>query len=173
MTGRCKEKPVFSQHGFTLIEIMVVCVLVGIVSSLAISNLVVNDDNAARSEAIKFAEAIDLIREESTLSGKKMSIGFVGPSADAIGGAFGRGYRFYIYQQGWQEYDDNFFHHTLFPDGISASLLLPPGGGDSIVIDPVGMISNFTASFLGSRYRYDIKINDELNVVVTESLLGE
>ncbi|NKB76380.1 MAG: prepilin-type N-terminal cleavage/methylation domain-containing protein [Gammaproteobacteria bacterium] len=165
----CDKKTSLFEYGFTLVEIMVVCVLVGVISSLAISNLAMNNDNLARVEAQKFAKKIGYLREESMLSGKPMAVGFEGESRSLAVTV----YRFYAYIERWKEFDDGLLSRTVIPTDIRVSWSMPSNNNERIIVDPIGLISDFEVSFSGTNKRYDIEVNEELNVLVMEKPLDD
>ena len=155
------------EAGFTLIEVMVVCTLIAVVSGLAIPHWAINIDDIAQDQALEFASVIKLVREESALSGKLMKIGFThtGDGGDI------RGYDFYTYDGGWTKHADDLLHQTLFSEEIGVVSNVTNGDDDSIVIDPFGLGADFTILFLGEKNRYEVGVGDAFDIRVIKRAL--
>ena len=140
-----------------------VCVLIGAISSLAIANLFVDHDNIARSEARKLAKIIGELREESLLSGRQMAIELDHAKDDDR-----YGYHFLIYQGQWQAVEDGVFSAQSFADEINVSWQVEGKKSNIIVAEPIGLISDFKIVLAGNKQRYEVRVNDELKVIVEE-----
>lgn len=170
-------KRVSIERGFTFIEIIIVCVLIGVISSLAIANLVVTNDSVARAEAVKFVKYIDYLKEESLLSGKQMAIAIDG-SGRGFGNDSGKssarsGYRFYVYTKAWVEIEDPLLSPSIYPEKIEIIWSVSSGDSDRIIVDPMGMVSDFFVSFIGKNRRFDVALSEELEVIISKKSLDD
>ncbi|HEX5363677.1 MAG TPA: GspH/FimT family pseudopilin [Gallionella sp.] len=105
-----KEK----ESGFTLIEMLVVLMIMGLLIGL-VSVIAQPDDRAQlRVEAERLAQLMDLAATESQLGGKPVAW-----TADAAG------YRFWRFSEasGWSELSDATLHARLLPKGMTISNL--------------------------------------------------
>lgn len=57
------------QSGFTLIEIMVVVIIIGVISVAVVSSLNGNSDRAARLQANRFIAVVNEVRDEAIIAG--------------------------------------------------------------------------------------------------------
>jgi len=65
---RFRERPLWSR-GFTLVEIMVVVVIIGIALSIAVSNLFVSSEERVRQEAERTLSLVEKTRDQAVFSG--------------------------------------------------------------------------------------------------------
>jgi general secretion pathway protein H len=158
-------------RGFTLLEIMVVLVLIGIIFSFAVLSIGRNDqDEAVKRETRRLATMIDMANDEAVIRGEELAIHFTE-----------KGYDFLILRiEGWRELqDDRLLHSYKLPEGIRVRIEVegdPPGLGQEdkkaddtltpqVYILSSGEMTPFTAIFEAeySRVRYHL----------TASMLGK
>ena len=60
--------------GFTLIEVLVVTIILGIALSLAVANLIPNEREKVRIESERVSVLLEKIRDESAMSGKAIAV---------------------------------------------------------------------------------------------------
>jgi general secretion pathway protein H len=111
-------------RGFTLLEVMVVLVLIGIIFSFAVLSVSRNDqDEVMKRETRRLATLIDMANNEAVIRGQELAIHF---TEDA--------YAFLVLQiEGWQELpDDPLLKPHKLPAGFSVRIEVegdPPGLG--------------------------------------------
>lgn len=157
------SRPGWPQSGFTLVEIMVVVVLIAITATFAVVNLQRDVDQVAELEARRFAQLIEQAREESILSGRPYAVE-VDPDANS--------YRFLVHRSGWTPVeDDDVFRPRRFPSDLAVSFTTggAPDAQDLLVIEGLGEISAFELSLRGSSRRYTVRLDEDQQVVVTET----
>jgi general secretion pathway protein H len=100
-------------RGFTLIEILVVMVLIGIIISFAVLSIGSAGEREAEQEARRFAALVDLASEEAVLKSTEMGILF---QPD--------GYRFLAMgaDDAWQPLEDDVFRLRRLPPGMALTL---------------------------------------------------
>jgi general secretion pathway protein H len=109
-------------RGFTLLEVMVVLVLIGIIFSFAVLSVSRNDqDEVMKRETGRLATLIDMANNEAVLRGQEFAIHFTED-----------GYAFLVLQiDGWQELtDDPLLKPHKLPPGFSVRIEVegdPPG----------------------------------------------
>ncbi len=104
--------------GFTLLEVLVVVVIIGIIASMAaVSTRVLGGDHEMDQEAKRLVAILGQAREEAMLQGRD-----VGLRIDA------RGYDFLLYEARSERWDlavdDPLLRERTLPDGLEASLRL-------------------------------------------------
>ena len=104
--------------GFTLLEVLVVIVIIGIITSMAmVSTRVLGGDHEMDQEARRLVAVLTQAREDAMLEGRD-----VGLRIDA------RGYDFMHYDGRIEQWElvgeDPLLHERSLPDGLEASLLL-------------------------------------------------
>jgi len=70
--GRCKDADAAARgacRGFTLVEIMVVVVIIGIALSIAVSNMFVSNEERVRQEAERTLSLVEKTRDQAVFSG--------------------------------------------------------------------------------------------------------
>ncbi len=98
MIDRARVGPRSHSHGrgFTLIEVLVVVVIIGIVSSVVLISLtVIGDDREVEREARRIGSLIELAADEAELQGRDFGIEFIR-----------RGYRFVEYDPFFERWDE-------------------------------------------------------------------
>jgi general secretion pathway protein H len=107
------------EGGFTLLEVLIVVLIVGIVSGLAV--IAVRDDPGDRvaTEAQRLSALLTLASQESVLQSREMAV------------EIGReGYRFLaLGEDGWTEHDDPVFRTRTLPEDVT---LQPVIEGDDV-----------------------------------------
>jgi len=107
------------QQGFTLLELMVVLVLLGIISGVAILGVSANDPaRMVAYEANRLRQCLKLAGEEAAWKGRPLGL-MVNPD----------GYGFMEFDKGWQVAVDPPCKARFWPKGVSTQLLvegLPP-----------------------------------------------
>ncbi len=105
-----RATPLGRRNGFTLIEMMVVLIIVGVIASLAMVRLTTDDDAAqARREAERLSALLHLARDEAIVRARSMGLRLA-PD----------GYRFALYDGGrWRDLDDDgVFRARRLPDHL-------------------------------------------------------
>ena len=111
-----------SCRGFTLLEVMVVLVLIGIIFSFAVLSVSRNDqDELMKRETRRLATLIDLANDEAVIRGQEFAIHFTET-----------GYDFLVLQlEGWQDLqDDRLLKSYRLPKGVRVRIEVegdPPG----------------------------------------------
>jgi general secretion pathway protein H len=111
-------------RGFTLLEVMVVLVLIGIIFSFAVLSVSRNDEGEVmKRETRRLATLIDMANNEAVIRGQELAIHFTED-----------GYAFLVLQiEGWQELpDDPLLKPHKLPAGFSVRIEVegdPPGLG--------------------------------------------
>jgi len=160
-----------SCRGFTLLEVMVVLVLIGIIFSFAVLSVSRNDqDELMKRETRRLATLIDLANDEAVIRGQEFAIHFTET-----------GYDFLVLQlEGWQDpQDDRLLKSYRLPKGVRVRIEVegdPPGldrkdkkTGDTrtpqVYLLSSGEMTPFSVTFEaeGARVRYHL----------TASLLGK
>lgn len=115
--NRCRL-PSTASRGFTLIEVLVVVVIIGIVSSVVLISLdVIGDDRELQREARRLASLVELAADEAELQGRDFGIEFIR-----------QGYRFVEYDpffDTWTEViGDEVLRPRRLPDDFEFSLIV-------------------------------------------------
>ena len=113
--------------GFSLIEILVVVVIVGIVASIALLSVgLVGDDRELQTEARRFAALVEVAQDEAMLQGREFGLEIMATS-----------YRFVEYDaftNQWAELlGDDVFRLRELPEGTEFDLVLE---GQRVLLDP-------------------------------------
>jgi general secretion pathway protein H len=115
---RRRRRGVARSSGFTLLELLVVIVIIGIISSMAVVSIrVLGGDHEMDQEARRLVAVLGQAREDAMLEGRD-----VGIRIDA------RGYDFLRYDGRAERWalvaEDPLLRERAFPDGLEASLWL-------------------------------------------------
>jgi general secretion pathway protein H len=71
----CEPRQCWSlAHGFTLLEIMIVLVIVGITASVAIANLMPSEDDKLQHESERLMSLLQLARDEAVFGGRVIGV---------------------------------------------------------------------------------------------------
>jgi general secretion pathway protein H len=121
-------------RGFTLLEVMVVLVLIGIIFSFAVLSVSRNDEGEVlKRETRRLATLIDMANNEAVIRGQELAIHFTRD-----------GYAFLLLQlEGWKELpDDPLLKPHKLPAGFSVRIEVegdPPGLGQKEKGDAPGL----------------------------------
>ncbi len=102
--------------GFTLVEMLVVVLIIGLMTGVAVLSLSLADTHPARDRARQLAGLVRIAGEEAGLQGENLALGF-----------WRRGWRFYVLRGGasWQPLTgDTLLRPRTLPAGLSLSLEL-------------------------------------------------
>lgn len=142
--GICKSPVTDADRGFTLVELLVALVIIGLFAGL-ISGMAGPDKRAVlHAEAERLAQLLDLAGNEARMSGKPIAWTTDGPS-----------YRFWRFQRGagWSEIrNDDLFRKRDLPQGMKI-------GGMLIENLPAGEFMRLEFHASGSMPAYAIKIS--------------
>jgi general secretion pathway protein H len=104
-------------QGFTLLELLVVLLIIGIVVSLATLSVGGNENRALHDEAQRLSALLDLASQESVLNGREMAL-----QVDE------QGYEFLIYDDDKQEWtpleDDEVLRPRELPEDMQISAVV-------------------------------------------------
>lgn len=124
------------QHGLTLLEVLVVLVLIGIITSVAVLTLNVHDPDAAmRREAQRLAGLLGLARQQAMLSARPLALRFEH-----------EGYAFMQWRNGhWSALThDRVLRPRQLPAGMAIEAALRAGSAgcrDGVVFMPSGEVT--------------------------------
>ncbi|MFZ0488499.1 MAG: GspH/FimT family pseudopilin [Arenicellales bacterium] len=158
-----EHTPRRAQHGFTLLEIMVVLALIAISVTFVVLNLQRDTDGVAELEARRFAGLIEQARNESILSGRPYAV-----KVDTDR----KTYTFLEHQKEWSAVKgDDVFRPRSFPQDLNVSLETTgsPGAGDLLVIEGLGEITPFVLTIRGKSRLYKVSIDEGQNVIVSSA----
>jgi general secretion pathway protein H len=136
-------KPRKHIHGFTLIEILIVIVIISVISTVAMLSIHFNRNKQLETLANTLANLITLAEEEAMLRPAVLGLVFTPHS-----------YQFYIYQENnhtWQPLPNRVFRATAIPDDTQITLKIhgqniPTDGQHQLIISTSGDIPDFTIS---------------------------
>ncbi len=149
-----------NQIGFTLLEIMVVVVLIGLSVSVIALNLERDVDQVAEEEARRFASLLEYLRDESILTGRLYGI--------EINELEGR-YEFRRFDDEWGPVEED---DVLRPRTLPEYLELrfdsgQPGAVEHLlVIESLGEIQPFFLTIGGQDFDYVVNLSNTHNIVV-------
>ena len=148
------------QYGFTLIEIMVVLVLIGISITIISLNLGRDVNQLAEQEARRFAALVDQLREESILTGRRYGI-----EVDETQGR----YQFLVFDGRWTPVDkDELFRPRVVPEYLTILLETEEKQKENslLIIDALGEIQPFVFTIIGRDFDYDVNLDNSQNIGV-------
>ena len=102
------------RRGFSLVEMLVVVLIIGLMTGVAVLSLSLTDTHPARTAAEQLAELIRTASEEAGMQGQNLALGF-----------WQRGWRFYVLRGGasWLPLEgDALLRPRELPDGLRISL---------------------------------------------------
>lgn len=146
------------QSGFTLIEIMVVVIIIGVMSVVVVSSLTGNDDRAAGLQANRFMAVVNEVRDEAIIVGDS----FILIVDDKAGS-----YRFESTRSAEASAGDSLLKNRIVDKKVKLDWevfeVLESGDGlDPVVlISPLGEITPFEARFEGTELTYVVQVNQE------------
>lgn len=154
------------QHGFTLLEIMVVVVLIALTVSLIGVNLGRDLDQIAELEANRFAKLVEHVRDESILSGKVYAI-----EVDEKQKTYQ--FQFLASAQEWRPVArDDVLRQRHFPEYLAIRFdILQRQTTDRpglLVVQGLGDITPFRLAVTGDKYRHVVTLDESLNIRVDQ-----
>jgi general secretion pathway protein H len=152
------------QRGFTLLEIMVVVVLIGLTVTLVGLNLGRDLDQVAGLEAKRFAKLLEYLRDESVLTGTSYAI-----EVDEQK----KMYRFLESSGKWLPVkNDDLLRPRRFPEYLSVKMdIFQKGEDDSsefLIVQGLGEITPFQLVVTGDEYLHIVKLDDSFNIMVEQ-----
>lgn len=158
--------PKQNERGFTLLEIIVVTVIIGLVAAMIGLSFHRNIDKVAHEEALRFRALLEQLREESIISARTLGI-----EIDETDSS----YQFIETGQDskWTTLvGDDLFRRREIPDYLSMNLELEtnePGleNIDPIIVsDAMGEISRFSFNINAEQMIYQVTLDDGQNLKV-------
>ncbi len=154
-------------RGFTLVEIMVVVMLIGVTVAFIGINLNRNTDRDARLEARRLAAIINQVRDESVITGNYYALE-VNDEA--------RSYRFLGNPALWLPVaEDALFRTRHIPEYLAVTSDVEEVVSEReiplILISPLGEISRFEVVISGESLRYVVKLSEQQRVEFEEQHL--
>jgi general secretion pathway protein H len=120
--------------GFTLLEILVVVIIIGVVASVFLLSVDTGDQDPVRDQARRFAALTRLAGQEAMLGSRDMAVEL-----------FADGYRFVVNEeQEWRPVEDAVLSPQQFPEGISWEVHIDGVGNGSVTADEVPRIYLFS-----------------------------
>ena len=152
------------QHGFTLLEIMVVVILIALTVSLVGVNLGRDLDQVAELEAYRFARLVEHARDESILSGKVYAI-----EVDEKR----KTYQFFEASQQWLPVTkDDILRPRHFPEYLPVRFDLlqrrETGQRELLVVQGIGEITPFRLTVEGDKFLHVVRLDESLNIKVDQ-----
>ena len=153
--------------GFTLFEILVVILLIGITITLATLNLQRDVDQLAEHEARRFAALIEHVREEAVLTGRAIAV-----EIDETE----RAYRFLQAAEEWEPItQDDVLRRRQLPEPLVLALenvtAADNGNGELIVSRIIGDVTPFVLTIRGEQTAYRVTLDESQNITVTKTEL--
>ena len=155
---RMDYKKVNSNHGFTLIEILVVIVIIGLMLALLTINLSRDLDRLARLEAERFLVIVNEVRDEAIIAGESYFL-YVSDDNQAS-------YHFEpVREQRSNSNDDGLLKRRVLQKGLGLDWDvfedIESESEDRVLISPLGEITPFDARFIGEDSEFHVFVNDE------------
>jgi len=146
------------ESGFTLIEIMVVVLIIGVMVALLTINLSRDLDRLARLEANRFLAIVGEVRDESIITGKV----FVLTLNENV-------YEFSSGQEEGLILGDELFKPRSLQKGLEMDWEIFDDFNDEnnsrVLITPLGEITPFDARFIGEDTEFHVLVNEENELV--------
>ena len=148
--------------GFTLIEVVVVLLLIGIISALVVVNVAPDDKKELRIESERLASLFEQASMDARVSGRT-----IGWSVD------GNGYRFQEKSQDsdWVDMNDAIYRRHVLPTGMKIQSIsinqVSMAAEDQLVFSPSGINPPFDMVMSKRRVRMRIA-GDTMNRVTVE-----
>jgi len=142
--------------GFTLIEIMVVVLIIGLMVALLTVNLSRDLDRLARLESDRFMAIVNEVRDEAIIAGESYIL-----TVDERNIT----YRFSGTREDSAAESDGLFKARVLQEGIKLNWEVLEDISDeevsNVVITPLGEITPFEVRFIGDDITYKVLVNDE------------
>lgn len=142
--------------GFTLIEIMVVVVIIGLMVALLTVNLSRDLDRLARLEANRFMAIVNEVRDEAIIAGESFILTVDTKKTN---------YRFIATRENSNSGSDDLLKLRALQEGIKLKWrVFDDISGESepsVVITPLGEITPFNIDFIGDETEFRVFVNDE------------
>lgn len=161
MTTAAERRPPRSR-GFTLLEMMVVIVLIGLSVTIITVSLERDIDNVAELEARRFAALLEYLRDESIVSGRTYAV-----EVDELA----RSYRFLTPGETWRPVErDHVLRARSLPEYLKLRFqLLEAAQEDAVsllVVQGSGEITPFEFIVLGEDADFVVSVDAALNMMV-------
>ncbi|WP_276967771.1 type II secretion system minor pseudopilin GspH [Metallibacterium scheffleri] len=111
-------------RGFSLVEMLVVVLIIGLMTGVAVLSLSLGQSHPLRDNAERLAELVREAGENASMQGQNLALGF-----------WRHGWRFYVLREGgaWQPLsDDALLRARTLPQGLSLALELQ---GESVTLE--------------------------------------
>jgi len=142
--------------GFTLIEIMVVVVIIGLMVALLTVNLSRDLDRLARLESERFMAIVNEVRDEAIIAGESYILIIDDDNST---------YRFLGTREGSATDTDDLFKQRSLQEGLTLDWEVfedvETEGESNVLITPLGEITPFDARFVGDDSEFHVLVNDE------------
>lgn len=142
--------------GFTLIEIMVVVVIIGLMVALLTVNLSRDLDRLARLESDRFMAIVNEVRDEAIIAGESYILTIDDDNST---------YKFSGTRTESAADTDDLFKQRSLQEGLTLDWEVfedvETEGVANVVITPLGEITPFNARFVGDDSAFHVLVNDE------------
>ena len=143
-------------EGFTLIEIMVVVVIIGLMVALLTVNLSRDLDRLARLESDRFMAIVNEVRDEAIIAGESYILTIDDDNST---------YKFSGTRTDSAAETDDLFKQRSLQEGLKLDWEVfedvETEGVANVVITPLGEITPFNARFVGDDSEFHVLVNDE------------